>query len=431
MNLKVNRTDLIDGVIVTLSLAYVLVLIWAHVLVDKISLNLLIMMAISLITGNTKIKIKNIDVIAIMLLIVSAVLFSVNILMNSGIHEHKNVGKILSSALILIYYSNLVNHKMCFVKKYLAAALPAINIYYILNILLMLIQTRGTYFLMDTQTNGNTFYLDMITGFIGADGTHCVAIFTVFVIILNLCNIENYSHNVKRYAQIYLVVSTAVSLFVATQNDNNALFILVPVALIVYFIARTKIDLYNFLTKFWKLIAIVVVLIIGLHFLSTSTNEKFAAIAYRLNLTITSYSLTGGQILSTDERFRLYTLALQNGGMWGKGWGSIQMFSDTSINHHFGMSAIQPMIYMGGWVFYLIYNLTTAKLFAGKENGSIKRTILFFFLFVLMSYFTQIYIIDRLTYFMCFLCMVIRLVFESETFNSREVKFETTYCKQP
>ena len=63
------------------------------------------------------------------------------------------------------------------------------------------------------------------------------------------------------------------------------------------------------------------------------------------------------------------------------------------------------MIYMGGWVFYVLFNITIAKIFVGNKPGYLKKWGLLVCILILMSYFTQIFIIDRLTYFMSFLCI--------------------------
>lgn len=367
-------------------------------------------MIISLVLMNERFIIHKIDFIGLILLSACILLLLINIKTTSGMYERKNLERLLHSAVILIYYSQLINKKDKFVRNYFMYFLPWINTYYVLNLFVMFIQTKGTYFLMDTVSTGNTYYLDMITGLIGADGVHCVAIFTVFVVILNLAFLDEKMGQMKKLYIFYLFISSAFSLFIATQNDNNALLILMPVMAVVYWINSTKINVYNIITKLWKPVVIVIAAIMGVSVLANCSSGLFSDIAYRLNLTITSYSIVGGAFVATDERFRLYSLALENGGAWGTGWGSIEMFSDSSVNLHFGMASIQPMIYMGGWVFYAFYNIMIAKFFAGNNEGYLKKWVLLVFMLILMSYFTQIYIIDRLTYFMTFLCIAFILL---------------------
>lgn len=410
MKFEIKRKDALDWIILTLSLSYVLLLIWAHVFTNKIPMILLTLMICSLIYNNLRMEIKTIDGLALILIIVTGILFVSNVIGSSGINVSENINKILSSSIILIYYAYIVNLKTDFVKNYLKRILPIINGYFIVNNVLMLIQAQGNYFLVDTQSNGNVYYVDMITGFIGADGTHCVTIFTMFTIILNLCFVNEQIIQVRFKSYIYVFISILLPLFVATKNDNKGLFILLPMILVIYFLYRTKINIYNLFTRFWKPILVVLVGLLVLNIISHSSNPELADIANKLNITINSYALKSGQITSVDERFRLYMIAWINGGLWGKGWGSIKMFADQSINHHFGMTAIQPIVYMGGMVFYISYNVCMAKLFAGKSTGYVKRWILFFVLMTFMSYFTQIYIIDRVTYFMAFLCVAIRLL---------------------
>lgn len=406
--MKILKRNIIDMVILSLSLLYILFMIWAHLFTNIMPQVLIGLMIISLVLMNKKNIIKNADLadlVDLIFLSVCLLLLLINIKTTSGVYERKNLERILHSAVILIYYSQLINKKNEFVRNYFKGILPWINIYYVLNLIIMYIQTKGTYFLMDTVSTGNTYYLDMITGLIGADGVHCVAIFTVFVILLNLVFLDIKVGQRRKLSVIYLMITTAFSLFIATQNDNNALLILIPLMAVVCLINKTELNIYNIITKIWKPVVIVIVAFVGVGVLANSSSGLFSDIAYRLNLTITSYSITGGTLAATDERFRLFSLALEKGGAWGNGWGSIEMFSDSSINLHFGMAAIQPMIYMGGWVFYVLFNITIAKIFVGNKPGYLKKWGLLVCILILMSYFTQIFIIDRLTYFMSFLCI--------------------------
>lgn len=407
--ITISTKDILDTTILTLVLLYVLVFIWAHFMTNLIPNILPLLMIASIFVSSLKINLRKLDFVDFTLILISIVLFVSKCTNRPGPYLKDNIERIIHSLIILCYFARLVDSKSEFLRRYFKHALPILNVYYVLNMIVMFIQTSGNYFLMDTLSTGNTYYLDMITGFIGADGTHCVALFTVFMIILNLCFINDCKVKYKPYFIGYIALSTIVSIFIATQNDNNALFVLIPTVLIIYFFLKTKINFYNIITKFWKPILAGLIATIGINMLASNTSGKFVDIAYRINLTITSYAMTQGGIMATDERFRLFNLAIEKGGMWGLGWGSIEMFADTLINAHFGMAAIQPMIYMGGWVFYLIYNVLIAKLFAGQKKGSFKPCILLFGLFVIVSYFTQIYIIDRLSYFMAFICIALKL----------------------
>lgn len=111
MRFEIKRKDALDGIILTLSLSYVLLLIWAHVFTNKIPMILLTLMICSLIYNNSRIEIKTIDGLALILIIVTGILFVSNVIGSSGINVSENINKILSSSIILIYYAYIVNRK--------------------------------------------------------------------------------------------------------------------------------------------------------------------------------------------------------------------------------------------------------------------------------------------------------------------------------
>ena len=98
------------------------------------------------------------------------------------------------------------------------------NIYFLINIPILLKQIGNTFFLM-RNFEENPFYQDHITGLIGANGTHELTFYWIMLILINM-----YRYSVKKEKAL-LVVNVIYVIFmiiISSQNDNTAFFIIFP-----------------------------------------------------------------------------------------------------------------------------------------------------------------------------------------------------------
>lgn len=414
LNSRYHLLTLLDDSILGLSLLYVLLLIWMNFMPTKI---LLLLTCLILFRLFYPMKLRKPSMRLCILAFICGFLFLRAAIVARSVYTSNNIKIIVQNALILIYFAYMRRNREAFTRNYLNKAFTVLNIYYFLNLIIMSIQISHPGFMMASTTNTATW--DQITGLIGPDGTHCVTLFFCFIFILNLNHImEMTNRSKKRLLVMYQLVITFWSIIISTQNDNGSLFLLLPLVLIVYFIFRMPDRALKVIKNIWKPVLVIVILIVSFNFIMTTDMAMFEKLQRRFNQTVGTYYVAGRLTLGTDERSYYFLEALNHGGMLGCGWGSITMFSEKSIislfgkdfASHFGMAAIQPIIYMGGWLFFILYAVFIVAMFCEKNNYNLLKQLSLSAFIILVAYYTQILVIVRHTIFLSLLLTVILLI---------------------
>lgn len=299
----------------------------------------------------------------------------------------------IANIIPIVYIITLVYEKNKTLYNFLMKDMYRIlNMYFIINIPILIKQLDGSYFLM-RNTESNPGYMDHITGLIGASGTHELTFYWIVLILINLY--KYYATNSKSI----LMITCGYILFmfiISSQNDNTAFFVIFPSIMMQYFIINIKNINISFSSIVKSITLIVVIGSLGVYTYKNNENvNKF--VDSRVVSKLEQFGIFNGKdnnVNSDEERIALFKTALEsgNGYKMGKGIGSIQSYGDPSLPQHFGMSEISIRTYEGG----LIYLITLILLFSYFLNRITSNCsfISFFIIVVNMTFFsvyTQIF----------------------------------------
>lgn len=296
-----------------------------------------------------------------------------------------------------------------------------LNIYFIINVPIIIKQLDNTYFLM-RNIDTNPLYIDHITGLIGASGTHEM---TFYWIVLVLINLYKYSQTKNKIIPILTSTYVIFMFIISSQNDNTAFFILFPMVIGQYFI-KDIVNKKNIIIKIVKAaLAIVVIGSIGVYIYDN--NEKLNTfVNNRVLSKIEQFGLANRNVTSSDsdeERIALFKTALEvgNGYKLGTGIGSIQSYGDPHLPAHFGMSEISLRTYEGGIIYLAILILIFSHFLNGIFTIKIKKYRIISFIIIscnvtFMSIYTQIF---RQPFYSFALSLIIFIF--SQHYNDQEI----------
>lgn len=315
----------------------------------------------------------------------------------------------------VIYIITLVYEKNKTLYKFLMKDLYRIlNIYFVINIPILIKQLEGNYFLM-RNTESNPGYFDHITGLIGASGTHELTFYWILLVLINLY--KYYKTNNKRI----LIITGAYTLFmfiISSQNDNTAFFIIFPAIMMQYLLINIK----NINISVWTIIKyIILIVVIGsLGVYTYKNNENVNEfVDTRVVSKLQQFGIgdrNNTNVDSDEERIALFKTALESGNGYklGKGIGSIQSYGDPSLPQHFGMSEISIRTYEGG----LIYLITLILFFSYFLNRITSNfSFMSFFIVVINMTFFAVYTQIFRKPFYTFALSIIVYIF-NETYNN-------------
>lgn len=271
----------------------------------------------------------------------------------------------ISNLLIIIYILVLNYENKQGLKNFVIKEMFIIfNIYFLINIPILIKQLNRTFFLMRNIQN-NIMYEDHITGLIGASGTHEL---TFYWILLVLINLYKYYVSGKRTILFLSITEVIFMILISSQNDNTAFFVLF-FAIILQFIFIIMISSKIKLSNVIKLLVILLCIFTITTFLYKNNSTVYDFVNRRVFVKMEQYGIkesSSSKGEKDEERVALFKVALEQGNGYGlgKGIGSIKAYGDPSLPEHFGMSEISFRTYEGG----IIYLLSLILLFTHFLN---------------------------------------------------------------
>jgi hypothetical protein len=257
-----------------------------------------------------------------------------------------------SGIFVFVFFISMLKYKKESLERFIIKFIcPLFNIYFIINIPIILEQIKLNGFLM--RFVNNQIYEDNITGLIGPTGTHRLTFYWIALILMNLYAYTKY-HN--KCLMIFTLLEIVFMAVISSYNDNTA-FYYIFILIILQFMSK---ELFNFKVKRMATnLVIVMVLIICSNFLiqyNTQVSEFFnSRVMDKFSQIVYKYTIDNSDI-KDEERISLYKYALEfgNGYELGTGIGSVQNYGDDTLPDHFGMSEISIKVYEGGLT-YLIF----------------------------------------------------------------------------
>ena len=213
---------------------------------------------------------------------------------------------------------------------------------------------------------------DTMSGLFGSASTHAIAIYTTFVIIYDYVVFRRDKRGVQYW--LYLIAIAIVSLWIATLNDNKALFFFLPVGLllclVMYCCVRPRVARRILLPYAVGAIVLIAVLYSALPFFREYLEQN---IFKSIEIATRAFDLNA-YVNGSDERFKLIVYALSLPGTWlmGDGFGLVNLYQEGYRGfNHFGLSDFGSIAILGGIWFYIVVLYAFSRPFGDfkKENA--------------------------------------------------------------
>lgn len=365
-----------------------------------------------------------------------AIIYLVYIIINISINGFWGSGAIKSllfvnrTFIIYLFAIYLVNEKEDLTKKIVYKYLFYIlNIYFILNIPLLILQAFKIGFMNHKFLEANILYADHVTGLIGISGTHVLSFYWIALMYINLLI---YMKSKNKWFGAYIIFQMLFMLIIATYSDNTAFYILFPLFLVQFFLKDIKQIKKIFSFKGILIIVLCIGVIAGFYYNSEST-RRFLDERVKVKIQqYTSVSNISGEEYG-DERIMLfnYILGFDEAYKLGKGIGRIEQYGDSRMPPHFGMNELPIRTYEGGLTYTILLLLINSMFLADIINlkrkpkwQNVIKDIIILFDMILLATYTEIFTDQFKIIFLAI--MAITLYFRySEESNNGDVK-----CKE-
>ena len=273
-----------------------------------------------------------------------------------------------------------------------------VNVYMWINIIVMLIQMRGTYFMVGYSDWENPAYWDLISGLFGYSTTHVVCMFTTGVILYDLVEIKLLKGNSKLYMKFNIILLIIVSSWMAIINDNIAFFIVAPLSIMCWIFFSTNLKRVS---KFLKicLACLTIVLLTSVTFTIAPDIRTFLykEILYKF-IGVFQVAQSGNNIThGSMERIAqiIYGLNVLNGWKLGAGFNKVGLFHNGYFGFaHFGNANAGGMVCLGGIWSWLALCLVYSENISSFLKVNKKSVIVFCFSIVfviLLSIYTTLF----------------------------------------
>lgn len=289
----------------------------------------------------------------------------------------------------LFYFCLVIYIDKDYLFSFLVTIRPLLNIYVLINMVIMFLQLNETYFLINAATITNPLYLDHIAGLLGQNGTHRVTCLCLMVVMLNFSTLKTpISRRNRLLTLIFIFTVLAGYSYLSTQNDNVTFLFIVP-AMIAMFI------LFNY--RFNVLAVIGAIVLVFVIVLLVTLTIQFMDLTHLVNRFDSIYQSYSNQSSSYSEnRIRILNILLEDWNGWtiGSGIGGLAYFDDPRVDAlHYGMNSIQSVIGMGGVFLYGIFILLYSYCVLISNNRIHEKacTLSTVLVFILFSYYTMIF----------------------------------------
>lgn len=327
------------------------------------------------------------------------------------------------SIALYFYLANSDNSKFKnFIKTF---SFYFINIYMLINAIIMIIQLNNNYFLMFHASN-NLYYLDHITGMIGPNGTHRLSLVYIIGIYINYLYLNDNNKIKCLFARIMIIFFITFSIYFSSLNNNRAYYFLLLIFALPLIIKALKIVKKKSKALFKSFIALILGIITFLSFYNFNPNfkkfiddsiitEVFENTANRFNAS------TQGDNIS-EERLDLFMYAIKNGnGLYlGKGIGKVAILGDPTMPAHFGLSEITSRVYNGGIIYVILITIVYYSIIMTlfKEKKLYLKIFIFFSLLFMAAY-QQIYTICEETFLIFLIYYFLSVIENKEGSNEK------------
>lgn len=256
---------------------------------------------------------------------------------------------------------------------------------------------------------------DIICGLFGHGSTHSVAMFTALVVSANYFLTMEEGRRIRRAIVLYDVLLMITEVGIAAASDNKALFFILPMNFISYFViyiigtwkTSGKKTLKRTIIGLCVVTASVMVAYYVSHTVQALINKY---VIESINMIVESMDGTS-YVNGSNERFKLigYALSLPSSWFFGEGVASTDFYQPGFHGYNFfGQSDYGSIIILGGiWVYFslivLFEEAFTRLSFLNKRIARSLRVMVVLTI-VVLSIYSQVFTQIRFTIAMIALC---------------------------
>lgn len=321
-----------------------------------------------------------------------------------------NILLLLYPFIYTLYFFLLVTNKRDFLLGLFDAGFPVFNVILVLNMAVMFIQ-YSTHGMIAATTNDISFFEDNISGLFSYASVHAVALYTSFVVLYNFVWIRRLRYPLWSSLTIaYNVCLIILSFYLATLNDNKALFIILPLVLVMFLlisVMRGEVDVSGPL--FW-LAALYFILTIAYAFVPAFQTLVDTQVFGLFEMVGGSASI-GTAANGSNERIAIIGFALSRPATWGlgEGLGASSFYTSGFMSfNHFGQADMGSfLILMGVWVTaaYVAFFHSVVSEFIEQQKGSNGRIVRLLLLLTILITFLYTQCFTRVNCCFCLLLL--------------------------
>lgn len=327
----------------------------------------------------------------------------------------KNIARLYQVGLYALFLLYLIIARPVYLRALYEKGFFLLNAILVLNIMAMVFQYLAPGVLVGASDGPQLMSEDVMSGLFGYASTHSVALYTTFVIVYDVDTACRGVLN-NRVLIPYVVVISLLSIYVATLNDNKALFFFLPLGVflcwVIYLAFNYKASGVKTAIFIPLILCFLVLLVFSVPVLRSFVEDY---ITRSISMIVKAWDINA-YVNGSDERFKIipYSLSLATTWRFGDGFGlaDIYQMGYREFNH-FGQSDFGSLVIMGGAWFYLLVICFYTKLFtkycsvaSGKRRMLIIAIIS---LLVLSSAFTQVFTQVRIAIPLLMLCYAFRV----------------------
>ena len=308
-----------------------------------------------------------------------------------------NTVKLLAPVLSCLIISKLSFDDPSKINKMLVANFWIINIWWIANIIIILIQVSGVPLFIKTEwLSQNRLYADLCCGLFGYNRTHEICFFSCFVTIFNVSCSKGFIKFKKYLTAFFVIISVLAAGYVSVFNDNIAFFLFLPAFVLIYLYFYWQLSESN-LRKRVKKYLFIIISIAVIIFICSSIKpivDTFDEIVvHRVERVLFAGKLLGATSGSNERLAQiLYVLDQSESWLFGSGIGH-EIVNEHFSNGfaHFGMNSASSSIWLVGvWTFLLHLVIISQCILTCMHIPKKKRkkffVVCFFALLVITSY---------------------------------------------
>lgn len=387
------------------------------------ALNLLLLGSMSLLLLIERRRMSRILLIGFPILF-SPLLYSLLLNQDLG-NSIGNILRIVQVHIYVLYASSVLIRYNDSLPGILLESAPLFNIILILNYIVMIVQYAFPGILVAAHSGFKVMPVDLISGLFAYGSTHVVALFTVFVVVLNIfarmSGVGSWYTNA-----VYQVSLTIFSILFSELNDNKALWFFLPLTLIVIGSVYLWTKRETLGIKFLAVVTLVIATAMLMYWI-IPTIHSFVDdnIVKSIQIAIRAFSPTA-YANGSDERFKIiaYAFCLPEFWMLGDGIGAAGLYEASYRGFpHFGQTDFGSIGILCGCWYYLIIVLLFSRsvLPEGMRRASIRMLVAF--LVICFSLYTQPFTQVRIALPAIMVCVVfaqsLHMLFEQSEASTR------------